>query len=298
LKEEILKEDEPEPVLQGAQSSGFFLYDEGQSVPKSLNRTPFNTALRDRIVERMSRTLSRSVSTLRTFMNNPKFNIPAFVEIKVGTSSTGTPEANVNVSEGRADYLRRMVFDAFLKLNIRPDVAQKFIVDNTNAKYIPSNLDASFYDARIVPPRAGERFGEIVIKDLTTQGNELSRTVSTLSDLNSSDIGGLWEYLWNGDNVDEQKILRAFDSGGPRVYSDIQDLDKLFRGQNTTLESWLNSKLGSEDYKVKNQISNMLDMAARKSGCQRNTVRIVGDRISIDLRAVCNQKDVGYESEG
>jgi hypothetical protein len=122
--------------------------------------------------------------------------------------------------------------------------------------------------------------------------------VSTLSDLNSSDIGGLWEYLWNGDNVDEQKILRAFDSGGPRVYSDIQDLDKLFRGQNTTLESWLNSKLGSEDYKVKNQISNMLDMAARKSGCQRNTVRIVGDRISIDLRAVCNQKDVGYEGEG
>jgi hypothetical protein len=298
LKEEILKEDEPEPVLQGAQSSGFFLYDEGKSVPKSLNRTPFNTALRDRIVERMSRTLSRSVSTLRTFMNNPKFNIPAFVEIKVGTSSTGTPEANVNVSEGRADYLRRMVFDAFLKLNIRPDVAQKFIVDNTNAKYIPSNLDASFYDARIVPPKPGERFGEIVIKDLTTEGNELSRTVSTLSKLNSSDIDGLWEYLWNGDNVDEQAILRAFNSGGPRVYSDIQDLDNLFRGQNTTLESWLNSKLGSEDYKEKNQISNMLDMAARKSGCQRNTVRMVGDRISIDLRATCNQKDVGYEGEG
>ena len=294
LREELLKEDEPEPTIDFGkeESSGFFTYDEGKSIPKKLNGRPFNTELRDRVVTAMSETLKRSIPTIQKFHKSDKFNLPKFIKINVGTSSSGTPEANVKVAESRANYLRNMVLEAFAKLNVRPDVVLKVVTINTDASYRPSSLDVSFFDERIVPPRGDERFGQIVFEDLITQGQSMEDLSRTVGIMNNARAKTYWEEFYY-DDVDEETIERALSGPfGPKTYSDIQDLDTILRAQNDSLEGWLNRKFDDEehDQRILSRITGVLDKAARQSGCQTGTVRHVNNTIDINTTLLCNQK--------
>ena len=88
------------------------------------------------------------------------------------------------------------------------------------------------------------------------------------------------------DLVDEDRIEMALRD--IETYSDIIDLNDAIAAQRDSrfrsLEGFLNNQL-SDDIDVLYSIADSLDQACRRSGLQRGTVRVVGDKISINLRA-------------
>ena len=88
------------------------------------------------------------------------------------------------------------------------------------------------------------------------------------------------------DLVDEDRIERAL--RGIETYSDIIDLNDAIAAQRDarfrSLEGFLNSQL-FDDMDTLNSIAGTLDQACKRSGLQSGTVRVVGDKISINLRA-------------
>jgi len=284
-----LREVAEEPVItgNGEHTSGYFTFAEGKAVPTKVNGQPFDNALRSRIVNALAKFIQSSVPTLQKFINDPKFKLPKFIQVNVGTSHTASPEANVAVATQRGEYLRKLISDALIQLKIRPDVVYQIVTTNTDAQYQPSKLDTSFYDARVLAPNADERFGEIRIKDLSTQGMNTAGIQNVQHGLN--DAASIVNTILV-DNVDEDAIV--YNLRKLQTYSDIQDLDNAIKAQGheyNSLEDFLNDQLFDDNIHM-TQVAKHLNKCAMKSSLPDQTIRLVRDssghyRISINLTA-------------
>jgi hypothetical protein len=180
--------------------------------------------------------LRSTIPTLQKFYKSGQ-KIPPFIDLYVGTSSTGSATTNRNVASGRMDYLKGISEKAMAKFNIRADVAFKFITQNFE-DYQPSKVDANFYDTTMLKPKQSERNCFIVVKPLETKG-------------------------LNPDNDDEAAIVAGIRK--LQTYSDITDLNKaLMNARMGSLESFLNKQL-SDDVSEKYRIVNYLNEAAKRS---------------------------------
>ena len=279
----------PEPVItgNGEHTSGYFTFAEGKSIPSKVNGQPFDTTLRARIVNGLAKFLQTSVPTMQKFLNDPKFKLPKFIQINVGTSHTASPEANVGVAQKRGEYLRALITDALAQLKIRPDVVYQIVTTNTDAQFQPSKLDTSFYDARVLAPNADERFGEIRIKDLSTQGLDTKGIQNVQHGIAhaTGDINN-----WVVDTVDEAVIVDNIKK--LQTYSDVQDLNDAIIAQGHPygdLEGFLNNQLFDDDVEM-TQVAKHLNKCAMNSGLPGGTIRLVRDsnghfRISINMQA-------------
>ena len=284
-----LREVAEEPVISGngEHTSGYFTFAEGKTVPTKVNGQPFDNALRSRIVNALAKFIQSSVPTMQKFLNDPKFKLPKFIQVNVGTSHTASPEANVAVATQRGEYLRKLISDALIQLKIRPDVVYQIVTTNTDAQYQPSKLDTSFYDARVLAPNDNERFGEIRIKDLSTQGLNTGGIQNVQHGLN--DASSIVNTILV-DNVDEDAIV--FNIKRLQTYSDIQDLDNAIKAQGheyAGLEDFINDQLFDDPIQIR-QVAQHLNKCAMKSSLPDKTIRLVQDRngnfsISINLTA-------------
>jgi len=212
------------------------------------------------IINFISDGLRSTIPTLQKFYRSGQ-KIPPFIDLYVGTSSTGSATTNRNVASGRMDYLRSICEKAMAKYGVRADVAFKFITQNFE-DYHPSKVDANFYDTTMLKPQQQERNCFIVVKPLETKG------------LNPDQVGDL-EYNLIGaassiinsflvDDVDEDTIVANMRK--LQTYSDITDLNKaLINARKGSLESFLNRELLDDRYE-KSLIVNYLNGAAQRSG--------------------------------
>jgi hypothetical protein len=193
----------------------------------------------------------------------------------------------VAVATQIGEYLRKLISDALIQLKIRPDVVYQIVTTNTDAQYQPSKLDTSFYDARVLAPNDNERFGEIRIKDLSTQGLNTGGIQNVQHGLN--DASSIVNTILV-DNVDEDAIV--FNIKRLQTYSDIQDLDNAIKAQGheyAGLEDFINDQLFDDPIQIR-QVAQHLNKCAMKSSLPDKTIRLVQDRngnfsISINLTA-------------
>jgi hypothetical protein len=211
------------------------------------------------IVNFISDGLRSTIPTLEKF-NKSGQKVPPFIDLYVGTSSTGGAMTNRNVASDRMDYLRNICEKAMLKFGIRADVSFKFITKNFE-DYQPSNVDANFYDTTMLKPQQKDRNCFIVVKPLETKGlntDQVGRLQGSLIDA-SSIINS-----WLVDNVDEEAITAGIRK--LQTYSDITDLDNaLTNARMGSLESFINTQL-FDDFMEKEKIVNYLNDAAKRSG--------------------------------
>jgi hypothetical protein len=211
------------------------------------------------IINFISDGLRSTIPTLQKFYKSGQ-KIPPFIDLYVGTSSTGSAMTNRNVASGRMDYLRSICEKAMAKFNIRADVAFKFITQNFE-DYKPSNVDANFYDTTTLKPQQKDRNCFIVVKPLETKGlnpDQVGQLQGNLIDASSSIINSFLV-----DDVDEDTIVANMRK--LQTYSDITDLNKaLINARKGSLESFLNRELLDDVYE-KSLIVNYLNGAAKRS---------------------------------
>ena len=232
----------PEPIA--------FYFEEGKTTYPS-NVTKF-------IVNVVSQKLKSTIPTLQKF-NKSNQKIPPFIELHVGTSSTGTATTNKNVASGRMNYLRSICEQALEIFGIRPDVAFKLITQSYT-KYQPSRVDTSFYDTTKAEPINQERDCFIVIKPLETKGltpGQVGELQGSLIDA-SSIVNNVFV-----DLVKEKNIVQGIQK--LQTYSDITDLNKaLLDARKGDLETFLNDQL-FDDIKDKGKVVNSLNNCAKRS---------------------------------
>jgi hypothetical protein len=272
VKPYMIKEvDAVEPVVSdnGIPTMLGFGFDEGSSTIKPNER---NDA-----IDRIARGLRGSLSVIQQYHNDSKFKLPKFVNIHVGTSSTGSADANKRVAEARLNALQDLVLAAFAKYQVRADVALKVITKSSNSSYTPSRVDATFYDTSKMAPDAKERRGYIVIQPLEIAGNtsgQIDKTADALRIARGYNI-----------NPDEEGIANAI--CGLETYSDIKDLNHELRNEGG-LQYFINSSitngwtsLGS-DTEERRKIEACLNKASSNSQ-KGDVAKIEGDMISISL---------------
>ena len=240
-------------------------------------KTTYPSDVTKYIVNEVSRKLRSTIPTLQNF-NKSNQKIPPFIELYVGTSSTGTATTNRNVASGRMNYLRSICEQALAKFGIRPDVAFKLITQSYT-KYQPSQVDTSFYDTTKAKPINQERDCYIVIKPLETKG----LTPGQVGELQ----GGLIDAssiinTFLVDNVDEEKIVLNISQ--LQTYSDITDLNKaLINARKGDLETFLNDQL-FDDFEDKRKVVDSLNNCAQRSGKSPVAKITNGGDISIMLQ--------------
>lgn len=278
--QKMINEVAPEPVLGRWHLMGHFLFGEGQTTPTYLNGGKIGPGSTKRIMEQIKQKMMAdgTLQAMERFYDSEKFQIPKFIKISVGTSHTSGPGENANVAQGRVNYLMGLVEGALRGLGIREDIIKSFIIADTNAKYSPSKLDTKFYDASKVSPNAFERFGKIEINQVQIKGINTGHVQSVQRSLNSAS-SIINTFL--GDNVDSKTISNAISH--LETYSDIQDLDNALSAQGkwSGLEDFLNDQLSNYP-RTLTHIASYLDQCAQTSGKQSGTVRMVGDKISIN----------------
>ena len=241
-----------EPVVDNSENYvATIFFKEGQT---SLSQKDTND-----IINFVAANLKSSIPTLQQFYRSGK-KIPSFIDLYVGTSSTGSAETNRDVAKGRMDYMKNICEKALAKFGIRADVAFKFITENFQ-NYTPSKVDANFYDTTKMKPNSMERNCFIIINPIETKGLDADRVGELGGELidASSIINNFFV-----DNVDEGGIVMGISK--LETYSDIVDLDKaLINARMGRLESFLNSQL-ADDPTEKNQVVGMLNRAAKTSG--------------------------------
>ena len=241
-----------EPVVDNSENYvATIFFKEGQT---SLSQKDTND-----IINFVAANLKSSIPTLQQFYRSGK-KIPSFIDLYVGTSSTGSAMTNRNVAEGRMNYMKNICEKALAKFGIRADVAFKFITENFQ-NYTPSKVDANFYDTTKIKPNSMERNCFIIINPIETKGLDADRVGELGGELidASSIINNFFI-----DNVDEGGIVMGISK--LETYSDIVDLDKaLINARMGRLESFLNSQL-ADDPTEKNQVVGMLNRAAKTSG--------------------------------
>jgi hypothetical protein len=219
------------------------------------------------------------VDTLHKFRNSPDFRIPQFIEIHLRTSQTGSGETNSSVADGRKKFLDNLIVAAFKLIGMDAAVAKAVIMNKPETTYSPTQMDTSFYDPKLSEPNAMERTGWIVVKPLQTQGNSIKGIQNIQKGLNSASS---MLNTWLVDGVDETRIIQELSK--LKSFSDIEDISNSINagGKWYSLEDFLNDQL-SDDSKQMQAVAVILQRLAMRSQKQKNTVRIVGGKISIGL---------------
>lgn len=282
LVERIINEVAEEPVIGDNRPKlfGTFSFDEGKTVPTKYRGQPVTKSMMNYLVDQMVSYLASTgaIDTLRKFRNSPNFRIPQFIEIHLGTSQTGSGETNAAVADGRKKFLESIILSALRKSGgVDAAVAKSIVINKPENTYAPTMLDKSFYDPKLSKPNPNERLAWIVIKPLATKGNTTKGIQDVQKGLNqaSSIINGIFV-----DGVDETKILQYLSK--LKTFSDVEDLNDaiIAGGKFDSLESFLNEQL-FDDAEQMRAAAVILQRCAMNSGKQKNTVRLVGRKISI-----------------
>lgn len=272
VKPYMIKEvDAIEPIvdMDAAPTLIGFGFDEGKSTISPNERTEG--------VNRLARELTYSLPTIKQFHNNPKFPLPKFVIISVGTSSTGSADVNRRVANARMEEMKNIVLDAFAKHQVRADVALKVITKSSDNLYVPSQVDASFYDTSKMEPDAEERFGYIALLPLVNAGNTTK----------GIDIIGDMLRIAKGYNINPDEEGIAYAICKLRTFSDITDLNNELRNEGG-LQKFINSSITNgwtsygSDTEERRRIEYCLNRASSNSQ-KGNVAKIEGDMISISL---------------
>lgn len=261
-----------EPVIDKSEGAAGYqvFFEEGKDTITDSDKTM--------AAEHLAKEIITSLPTIEKFMSQG--NIPKFITIGSGTSSTGSRDRNAELGRSRMEELKDIVFIAFDVVGdwsgkyVGKDVIEDLITTNSNSSYKPSDLNP-IYDRNRSVPRDMDRYGFVEISPLTTMG------------LNKTGIGGLEDSLigakgWNVD-PDEEKIVNAIKK--LETYSDIVDLDNELRNQGG-LEGFINSTITDgytewgSDTEEREDIVNAINNAASNSG-KGKVAKIVGDVVSI-----------------
>lgn len=282
-----MNEAAPEPIVTGEPISIFvFGFPEGKAAPNMANGalgTYSNKSSISSYVRDMASQISESgiVPVLEKYMDSGK--LPKFIHIHVGTSHTGSGEANASVAEARFQYLENVVANAMKILGIDASVVKTMITRDSDTIYTRSKLNKNFYDPKLKQPKAYERFGEIVIFDLQERGLDTKGIQNVQRGLNR---GSSVVNTWVADNVSEDVIVNNIQK--LQSFSDIIDLSNSINagGNWMSLEDFLNDQL-FDDAKEMTTVASHLKKLAVRSNKQSDTIRLYrggnGLRISIGL---------------
>ena len=263
-----------EPVIdKGKDPVGYkVFFEEGEDTISDSDKT--------RVAQSLSKQIMDSLPTIEKFMSQG--NIPKFITIGSGTSSTGSRDRNAELGRDRMEEMKDIVFTAFdivgdtIGKYVGKDVIEDLITTKANTSYKPSDLNP-IYDRNRSVPRDMERYGFVVVSPLTTMG------------LTSKGIDGVENELiaakgWNV-NPDEPAIRDAIKK--LQTYSDIVDLDNELRNQGG-LQEFINSTITDgftdwgSDTEEREEIRDAINKASQNSG-KGTIAKIVGDVISIIL---------------
>jgi hypothetical protein len=282
LVKRVIKEVAEEPIKTGNKIFGTFGFAEGKLKPSTFNGAPVTNTDVSRLVNDLVVYLQNSgtLYTMKEFIKNPKFPLPKFIKLNVGTSHSGGGETNAAVAQGRLNFLTGVVMKAFDSLGIDTSIAKSIVITNSDAKYQTSSLDKNFYDPKKVNPNASERYGWIEVAELNVKGLNTGGIQNVQRGLNSakSIVNNIFV-----DGVDEEEIARNITK--LQTFSDIEDLDAAIQaqgldGRHYNLETFLNDQL-FDDPKEMGIVFKHLQKCALSSGKQADTVRIVSGKISI-----------------
>lgn len=243
IKEQrLINEDEPEPVKTGEKLTVGIGFDE--------NETKISNQTKKKVKEFLINNLQQSVPTIQKFLTS-NYKLPVMFKYTVGTSSTGTPIANVRVAEERKRVLEDIIKEIFTNLGIRADVIYQ-IMSQSESNYKPSKLNYNFYDASKIKPDDSERFATLEFTPITTRGlekGELAKSSSLVQSPNiikKTYVADWWEKLFGGEDeygsfADENSILKGIKMLGS--YSDVEEVNQeLYNSKRITLDNWINSK--------------------------------------------------------
>jgi hypothetical protein len=265
IKESTMGE---EPISRGLALRLPFLFGEGQ--------TSFPSDVAKKAKEQIKNQLKKSntLKVIQKFYKDPSITIPKIINVKVGTSSTGTNATNREVGQRRMNYLIKIIQESLTELGVQPDMAYS-LISQQNTVYKPSSLDKNFFNNEVIPPKSYERAGVIEVLPLEIQGlnpNKMGELQGKLIDA-SSIIN-----TWLVDNVDEDSIISGIKK--LQTYSDITDLNKSLKNARMgDLETFLNNQL-FDDYSYKQDIVSHLNFASENSE-KGQIAKMVGDKISI-----------------
>ena len=213
--------------------------------------------------QHLSRDIMRSLPTIERF--RAEKNIPKFITIGSGTSSTGSRDRNAELGRSRMEEMKDIVFMSFDIVGditgkyVAKDVIEDLITTNSNSSYKPSDLNP-IYDRNRSLPRDMDRYGFVVISPLTTMG------------LDKKSIGSVGDKMRGADYLgheDEESIVNAIKE--LETYSDIVDLDYELRN-NGGLEGFINKTITDgltimgSDTEEREDIVNAINNAASNSG--------------------------------
>lgn len=276
-----------EPVLdKQTRIFGTFLFGEGKTKPTIFNGRPVTQADVDSLVRQMAMFIKNTgtLATLQNFSRSkvgaPKNSqIPKFISLNIGTSHTGSGEANSDVAQGRYNFLTGMVMKAFDLLGVDSSIAKSVVVTNSDSSYTPSNLDKNFFDPKKIKPDDLERWGHISITSLATMGNSIDRIQDIQKSFN--DASSIVNTLFV-DGVDEKKIVNHIQR--LQTFSDIQDLSQSISagGKWNSLEDFLNDQLFDDPNEMR-AISAHLQKCATNSGKQKDTIRLIQNAIGYNI---------------
>lgn len=285
LVKRILKEVAEEPILTNRSIFGYFGFGEGKAIPNTLNGNPLTKVNVDDMARQIADHMKSkgTFDTIKRFYNNSEYPLPKFIKLCVGTSHTGSGEANAAVAEGRIKFLTGLVSRAMDKLGIDSQMIKRFIVTDTDAEYTPSKLDKNLMDPKKVAVNPAERYGWIEITAMEVRGLDTKGIQNVQRGLNqaSSDINNIFI-----DGVDETEVVRYINN--LRSFSDISDLSNAINaaGKFNGLEDFLNDQLFDDPVEMRSVYNKLKNLASEK-GLQSDTVRLSstndGYKISIGL---------------
>jgi len=280
LVKRILNEVAEEPILDNKNRIfGTFGFPAGPKPAITLHGLPLTKANVEILKDQMADFINRSgtLTTLQKFRGNTNFPIPKFITIHVGTSSSGSGQANAEAAQYRINYLYQFVKSALDGFGVDDAIIKQIITTNTNAKYTPTQLDKNFYDKNKTYADPYEQFGYISVNAVKTAGLDTGGIQNVQKGLNrgSSDVNN-----WVVDGVDEDIIVKNIEK--LQTYSDIVDLSNSISAGGTwaNLEDFINDQLFDDPQEMR-MVAMHLGSLAVKSGKQRDTVRIIGGKLSV-----------------
>jgi hypothetical protein len=284
-KKNLINEDAvgKEPILRGPIGTGTFYFDKGATVPNVWNGQKVTEAIRKNLVQAVSECIDFNFNAIEKFFDDDVNKLPKFIKINVGTDATGGDAENASVGQGRLNYFTKLIEDAFIMGGYRADMAKRFVIGNSETDYQPAKINRNLKDPSKVPGDQKLRFARVTLFQVEVMGLDTKDIQNVQGELNAAS-----SIINNGllDLVDEDRIEVALSA--IKTYSDIIDLNDAIAAQRDSrfrsLEGFLNNQL-SDDIDVLHSIADMLDQACIRSKLQRGTVRVVGDKISINLRA-------------
>ena len=251
-----------EPVIdKGKYPVGYkVFFEEGKDTISDSDKT--------RAAQSLAKQIMDSLPTIEKFMSKDNRNIPKFIMIGSGTSSTGSRDRNAELGRARMGEMKDIVFAAFdivgdkIGKYVGKDVIEDLITTNTDSSYKPSDLNP-IYDRNRSLPRDMDRYGYVVIEPLTTKG------------LTNKEIGSVGDKMRGADGYvyeDEEAIVKAIKE--LETYSDIVDLDYELRN-NGGLEGFINKTITDgltatgSDTEEREDIVNAINNAASNSGKEK-----------------------------